>query len=130
MGPIKRENRFNDDWFEKVELKLWLPRHKTYYLHAFCAMCKADIHLGSIRLDAVLSHVNGKKHLPLLPSHRESTKGWFESMKSTGKSTHSEPSLSVISTSQPDSTKTPSFSNNNLVSASLFHMVRLRLNVA
>lgn len=117
MGPIKRENRFNDDWLRKAEFKPWLARHKTSVLHAFCTVCKVYIHLGSIRLGAVQSHAKGKKHLARLTPHCESIKGWFEPTKSTAESTHSEPSPSVPSTSQPDSAKTPSSSNTNPVSA-------------
>ena len=75
MGPIKRENRFNDDWLEKVELKLWLLRHKVSVLHVFCTLCKAGIHLDSIRLGAVLSHAIGKMHWTCLTPHSESNKG-------------------------------------------------------
>ena len=64
--PPKRVNKFNELWLKIPKYKPWLQRHNTSVLHGFCKVCKADIHLGSIGLGALNSHMKGKKHESLM----------------------------------------------------------------
>lgn len=59
MSYAKRTAKFKQEWLQKYK---WLTAHPTSSIHAYCKLCKVDIHVGSIRLGALESHKKGKKH--------------------------------------------------------------------
>lgn len=97
---MKRINTFNDVWLHIDKYKTWVRKHPTSKLHACCIICAADIHLGSIRLGAIESHLKGKKHAALATSSATSIRGWF----SSGSASSSSSSPSETSSSTPTAT--------------------------
>ena len=101
MIPVKRACRFNQDWLRKEKFKPWLETHKTFVLYAHCKFCKVDIHLGSMRLGSVESHMKGKKHSMRLTPQSASIQGWLGQTSDGSVAASANSSLTQDSSAQP-----------------------------
>lgn len=60
--PPKRTSKFKPEWLTDPKFSSWLAEHDKSSSYAVCTFCKVDIHVGSMRIGALMSHYGGAKH--------------------------------------------------------------------
>lgn len=70
---VKYKSKFQDNWLEDEEYKVWLQKDSKDETQAYCKLCMKSFSIASLGKSSISSHASGEKHKSRIPSTKQRT---------------------------------------------------------